>query len=170
VETFVAVNNRLSPEKAQRYGERIAELRRQHQHFNEDVFVEDARDPSSPLHDALEWDDAKCGVLYRREQASYIIRHVGRVIEAPDEAPKVIRAFHRVTTSDGTEDIVTLDEVRNSAAYRDEVLGVASRRLASAVALVHALQSLFTDDARATKKLNRVARHADQATALLASV
>lgn len=41
----------------------------------EDV-VADAKNPTSPLHGCFEWDDAKCGILYRLEQARTLIRGV----------------------------------------------------------------------------------------------
>jgi hypothetical protein len=54
--------------------------------------VESARDPSSPLHPAFEWDDATAAENWRVEQASYLIRSIEVIVERQEEE-RPIRAF-----------------------------------------------------------------------------
>lgn len=64
--------------------------------------VDKAKDPSHPLHDRFEWDDKLAGEKYRLQQASDLIRSVEwTYAEAPDGAPKRVRAFHSVNRVDG---------------------------------------------------------------------
>lgn len=41
-----------------------------------DEVLEDARNPSSPLHEQFEWDDSVAAELHRKEQARRLIRSV----------------------------------------------------------------------------------------------
>lgn len=44
--------------------------------YTPDDVLRDAENPKSPLHDQFEWDDAKCGRMYRLEQARELIRSI----------------------------------------------------------------------------------------------
>lgn len=51
-------------------------LERSQGRLTPDVVVDDARDPTSPLHDQFEWKDDEAARLYRIDQARQLIRSV----------------------------------------------------------------------------------------------
>jgi hypothetical protein len=55
-------------------GERLDDLSGADGEISPDEVVEDACDPSSPLHDEFEWNDAEAAHQYRLDQARYILR------------------------------------------------------------------------------------------------
>jgi hypothetical protein len=59
------------------------------------VVVEDAKDPSSPLHRYFEWDDTAAAQAYRIEQAEALIRRVRVWVlpSEPDSKPIAVRAY-----------------------------------------------------------------------------
>lgn len=61
--------------------------------------VEVARDPANPLHSRFEWDDSKCGIRFRIEQARQLVRELripvrigAQVVHAPAYVPAVMTA------------------------------------------------------------------------------
>jgi hypothetical protein len=74
-----------------------------HAKLTPDLVVTEARDPSHPLHDRFEWDDAVAGEAWRREQAHQLIRSVKVVYRQADEksSEKSVRAFHAVRSDQG---------------------------------------------------------------------
>lgn len=54
--------------------------------------VEESRPKSAPLHSLFEWNDKRAADSWRREQASYIIRHIEVVLDDTGQRPP-IRAF-----------------------------------------------------------------------------
>lgn len=63
-------------------------------HVSAEQYVEEARDPASPLHDTLEWDDAKAGEQWRINQARAVIRSIRVEVETL-ETTVFARAFVR---------------------------------------------------------------------------
>lgn len=56
--------------------------------------LDDARDPSSPLHSRFEWDDSVAGEEYRLGQARDLIRRVKvTIIPAKKSEPIIVRAY-----------------------------------------------------------------------------
>jgi hypothetical protein len=99
------------PVAAQIAGERLEEIRRQHNgRMTPADVVNDARSQSSPLHPAFEWNDAAAAESWRREQASYMIRHIAVEIHK-DEAsePTIVRAFVSVTEDKAQHYASTVD-------------------------------------------------------------
>lgn len=89
--------------------------------------AQSARDESSVLHPAFEWDDEKAADAYRTGQAQYLIRSIEVVIDgAPSAEPT--RAFVSVNVEDGREYISVIDAMADSN-LRKQVLETALREL-----------------------------------------
>lgn len=83
-----------------------------------------ANDPTSKLHKYFEWDDKKCGRLYRFEQARNIITSI--YIESDDHKP--MRQFLRVNIGSGST-YTSVDQIQNSADFIDQVIATAFDQL-----------------------------------------
>jgi hypothetical protein len=59
--------------------------------------VDSAKPEGSPIHSYFEWDDEKCGIAHRLNQARHYLSHIIVVTEHCEEP---IRAFHVVTISE----------------------------------------------------------------------
>lgn len=79
-----------------------------------ELVVDEARDPSSPLHARFEWDDQKAAHEHRLAQARQIIRIVADVV-----ADSKVRAFVHVPSSGGYQPI---RQVLNHADWTRELL------------------------------------------------
>ncbi len=55
-------------------GEHIADLTGSKGELSPEEVVDDARSPSSPIHNEFEWNDSKAADKYRLEQARYLLR------------------------------------------------------------------------------------------------
>lgn len=67
------------------------------------VVVDEAANPTHPLHTRFEWDNAVAGHAYRLDQARALIRSA-RVVYREGTArsgPRTVRAFHSVPTPEG---------------------------------------------------------------------
>lgn len=65
----------LSEKMAKVYGEALEEIRLKYKREKtqpEDVLIE-AKNPNHVLHNYFEWDNKKCGEIYRRQQANRLI-------------------------------------------------------------------------------------------------
>ncbi len=60
------------------------------------IVLDEARDPSHPLHHRFEWNDAVAAEKYRREQAHELIKSVKISYANPEGKQSEIRAFHAV--------------------------------------------------------------------------
>jgi hypothetical protein len=60
------------------------------------IVLEEARNPSHPLHDRFEWDDATAAEKFRIRQAHDLIVSVKVSYKLPNEPTKDVRAFHAV--------------------------------------------------------------------------
>ena len=95
-------------------GQELTRLQTQSGGFTPQAVVDAASDPSSPLHDGFEWDDAAAAAQHRLDQARYLIR---MLVIVEDRQHQPIRAFVSVTPAErGTiyQDIGTV--------FRDEYL------------------------------------------------
>ncbi|MGF6607092.1 hypothetical protein OKW45_001992 [Paraburkholderia sp. WSM4175] len=65
--------------------ERLQQLHDQHDgNLTPEIGVADARDPKSPLHALLEWDNKKAGHAYRLMQMREIIRSVTLIVHSTE--------------------------------------------------------------------------------------
>lgn len=77
-------------------GKEIAALRDEESEFTNAKVVEAARPESSAMHTYFEWDNDTAGVLWREEQARYLVRNIVYVVADPrteEEYPTDERAF-----------------------------------------------------------------------------
>lgn len=99
------------PEEA---ANRLRDLLDPNDELTTDAVIDDARDPSSPLHRYFEWDDSEAAEKYRQVQAGLLIRRV-RVVWQPSKKsePRRVRAFV------STHDLDTgLNPTQEKGAYR----------------------------------------------------
>lgn len=78
-------------------------IREQYGKLTPQCVVDEARDPAHPLHSRFEWDDSVAGEMYRRQQASGLIRSARVTYQEADESgpEKSVRAF--VSIANDTE-------------------------------------------------------------------
>jgi hypothetical protein len=106
-------------------GERLEAIRKRHNgHLLPKYVVDDARKPSSPLHDAFTWDDTEAADQYRLVQARYLIRHIVVVISEKNEPERTIRALVSIRGEDdnGSTSYVAIDDAMRSKNLRAQVL------------------------------------------------
>lgn len=86
--------------------------------------VDDAKNPSSPLHDQFEWDNDVAAEKYRLEQARELIRKVRVDIEVEEKTIRVPKYIHEPAgDNQGYAEVVKVrnDHARAVAAMRYEV-------------------------------------------------
>lgn len=113
----------------QAVGERLAHLRSDlGSGFRPAAVVDDASDPSSPLHRAFTWDDGEAARKRREDEARYLIRHVVVIREPvkPTEHPQEVRAFVSVIERESEEGrYMPVVQAMSDADYRDQLLSSA---------------------------------------------
>lgn len=66
--------------------------------------VEEASNPSSPLHPCFEWNDSAAAAAHRVNQARALVRNVVVVeYRSPAQPPKVVQAYASVPNADGVK-------------------------------------------------------------------
>lgn len=96
-------SNKIDPQKA---GQCLAALHKRHKHLNAELVVDEAVSPTSPLHDAFEWDNTLAAEAHRLEQARGLIRAVV-VLRDNGQRDHPIRAFVHIT--DAADEPVYMD-------------------------------------------------------------
>ena len=133
--------------------------------------VEEARQESSPLHDAFTWDDQEAAEERRLEQSRYLIAAcVVITLENNTNSDRVEhKAFHHVPPKDQSHGAAGSYAARatllSSAAKFDRTLDSAQHRMRGAQLAVRELLNLLPDATKpATKKqLTTVRDHLDKA-------
>lgn len=86
----------------QAVGEELERITAQHGHkLNAKDLVNEASVPTSPLHDAFEWDDTEAARAHREEQARKLLRSVTITIVRENKPDVVVRGFLSVENNDG---------------------------------------------------------------------
>lgn len=103
--------------------DQLLAVREQHGRLTPSIVVEDAAEPTHPLHSCFEWDDVVAGHAWRLEQARSLIQSVNVVYkEAGGKAgPRSVRAFQSVSGPDGRT-YEPSDEVASDPLMRQMVL------------------------------------------------
>lgn len=89
------------------------------------VVLDDAREPSSPLHSAFEWDNSVAAEAHRLHQARMLLGDlVINVIVVSDghQVPVPVRAFHVATTTMGGDGYYSLERVQSSEEIHEQVV------------------------------------------------
>jgi hypothetical protein len=99
-------NNRISAANAARWGARLDELRAQAPDgvVTTRNAVDDAADPTSPLHDACNWDNVHAADRWRVRQMRDVIRNIEVVIIYEDRPQQPVRITAFVNTTPGVPD------------------------------------------------------------------
>lgn len=66
-----------------------------------ELVVDEAREPSHPLHSRFEWDDSVAAEKWRHEQAHELITSVKVTFKNAEGKPQGIRQFHAVRSGTG---------------------------------------------------------------------
>jgi len=111
----------LSEKQAQQYGRRINKIAHDGE-LTAEMVVDDARKPSSPLHDFFEWDDTEAAGQWRLQQARVLVASIEIVRE--DNPNETTRAYHFLK-----ERYVASDKVFSDMEMRQQVVENALREL-----------------------------------------
>lgn len=93
-----------------------------HKSLTPALVVSEASDPSSPLHDYFDWDDASAGEKFRLGQAAALIRKVKvTIVPAGTNEPIAVRAYvaeRDVETGSTPGSYLPIETVAGSTAYQ----------------------------------------------------
>jgi hypothetical protein len=113
---------------AQVVGEHLETLRQANGGLTARLVVDDAKASDSPLHDELEWNNARAADEYRLHQARVLMASVVVVMSVDGEKEKTTRAFV-VVSEDDVDRYESIQVVLNDATLRQQVLARALREL-----------------------------------------
>jgi len=80
------------------YAEFLDELVQKGTELTPPEVVKAAQDTSSPIHKEFEWDDVRCGILHRLQQARYLMNHINALIENNNGDIIEARWYHHIKT------------------------------------------------------------------------
>lgn len=139
---------------AQLVGDELERIRVRHNgRLESEMVVDAAREETSPLHPAFEWNDRRAAEKFRVEQAKYLIRSIEVVVvDQPEAQP--IRAFVSVVR-DEDRSYTSVSHAMADPDLRQQVLSGALKELVAwrdRYAELVELASVFAaiDKARAT--------------------
>jgi hypothetical protein len=115
----------LSKTEAQRLGTTIAALERKlRRAVTPGDLIEHGRDPDSPFHRYLDWDDAHAAHEYRLQQARYIMRAID--VQLPEYGDAVVRGFIPASYGPSDDGFMSTNQ---ALAKRPDVVRLQLRRL-----------------------------------------
>lgn len=80
--------------------EELLSIREEHGRLTAELVLDEARDPSHPLHDRFVWDDGAAAERYRVGQARNLIRSVKIAFQRPNGEKASVRQFVSLDRSD----------------------------------------------------------------------
>ena len=104
----------------------LMDLREKQGYLTPRVVVDDARPPTSQLHDRFEWDDSVAGEKYRLDQARDLIRSVKITYVEPNGKVARTRAFISIESPERQE-YFPAEEVRDDPMMSALALRTAER-------------------------------------------
>lgn len=115
-------------DKAGVYAEELKRLREETgANLKPREIVQAAEDPTSPLHDAFEWDDTRAAQEWRVTQARRLLRCIHVVVRRGEK--QSVRAFFRVIDPSGESGYVGLATVLERQDYRDQIIEQALKEI-----------------------------------------
>ena len=140
--------NRSLSADAQKVGEELDALLSIDGTFTPRRVVDAARDPSSAMHSCFEWDNEKCGELYRIEQARYLVRSV--VTFDPNAGKSVVPEpiVVHTKTAEGKPVYAAPRLLREDADMLQSAVAVARAGVEQAQARVQEVRRIQDSDAR----------------------
>lgn len=127
--------SRLSNEQAERYGQRLSVLVEENNGaLTPEQVVEDAKEPTSPLHDYFMWDNAKAAAQWRLDQARYLMRSITVVIKREDtkeeESARYLYNIKSVPVDEEIQQVyVPIQRVMAEEDLRSQVIEEALRKI-----------------------------------------
>lgn len=150
--------SRFSHLDPQVVGEELDRIERERGALTAEVVVEEAADPSSPLHPAFEWNDSAAAHRYRLEQARALMRSlIVRVYIPARERSEPVRARLAVTApGGGPKRYVWYTEAMRRPEWRKEVLEQARRDLRALLTKYAVFRELAAIFERALQEVERL--------------
>lgn len=128
-----------------------------------DALVEESVPETAPLHNAFEWNNAKAGRAWRRQQAMQMIRSVEVVYSDEEKQPH--REYVLSTVEEDTTAYMPMRMVARDADLLADAMERLKRELAGARASIRELQTVATREGKTIKGLDRARKHIDNAWA-----
>lgn len=114
---------------AQKAGQRLGKLNRKEGHLTAEIVLDDAADPTSPLHDQFTWDDGEAAQQYRLDQARHLVRSIVIIRKDEEEAKRPIRAFVQLVDRNDVSEYRDIHVVMRSTSMRQQLLERAAKEL-----------------------------------------
>jgi len=109
-------------EEAQKLGEALDTIKEKcNGELKIDIALKEAKKLSNPLHEHLEWNDAKCGNEYRTQQLRNITNHIVEEIIVDGETTEQ-RSFFSVTNAEGDMIYVSREVAIENIDYKKQLL------------------------------------------------
>jgi hypothetical protein len=119
-------------------------IRTKHGKLTPTLVLDEARDPSHPLHDRFEWDDEVAGEAWRLEQARVLIVKVRYRFEDEKGKKQNVRRFYALRASDADEyDYEDIESIMADAFRRKLLLNEMQRRIDELVRQYGQLQEFW---------------------------
>jgi hypothetical protein len=108
---------------AQTAGERIEKIRQSNGGVvKPDDVVEDAKSPTSPLHEEFIWDVDEAAKRHWRSTARNLMNHIVVVQVETQSSDEGVHAFHSVRVTTTKRGYISIDEVVTSDDYRQQAI------------------------------------------------
>lgn len=111
----------FSLNKCKVYNKRFEEIRKRKGALTTRTVLEDARDPQSPLHDAIDWDSTRCTERDLLRQAGAVIKLVTITITVKNENHKV-RNWLSIKIDEGEKEYRPLVEISKSPILTEQII------------------------------------------------
>lgn len=120
----------------QAVGERLQHLEQRHNsRLTPAVVINDARSPSSILHECFEWDDARAGEQYRLAQARALIHSIRVVTIGPEGDTRSARVYvNLLDPTGGGQSYRPVTAIIRDDDLRQQALSQASRDMRTFIA------------------------------------
>lgn len=118
---------KIDPQVAGKEIEKIASL---HNHeVTPQLVIEEAKNPSSPLHEVFEWDNQNAGYKWRLHQARQLIASL--VIDITISAPEEVRAYVNISIPEQGNAYCSIHDVMDDDEKMQIIINDAKRKLST---------------------------------------
>lgn len=113
------IEKRVAAEAA---GAVFEEIEHKYGALTPELVLKHARSRKSPIHPAFEWDDGVAAELYRRTQASWMIRNLRVRVVQDETEPVEVRAYLSVSDTETEKPVyVNVETTLGTPEWRNEV-------------------------------------------------
>ena len=85
------------------------------------MFIKDAKNINSPIHDCFEWDDTKAGHQWRLQQARIYLAATVQHMQI-DDKPVLVKSFYNVVNKKGERVYTTVENTVNTKFYLKQIV------------------------------------------------